>query len=236
MIALLERRAAAPTTGRPALPRVDLLPPEIGERQHLRRVQGGIGLGVLAALGLTALLHVGASSSVTEAQDSVDAASAQHTQLQRRVAGFRDVTAVYARTEAAEAMLVEAMGAEVRWSRLLDDLSHEVPDRVFLTDLAYVQTGSARAGSEQAGSVGTGGTQTPGAGASIGSVTVAGTAFSHRDVAVWLEAFGAQEGHAGATLQSATERRLGGRTVVDFTSSVSLTAEALSDRYTRAGG
>ena len=72
-------------------------------------------------------------------------------------------------------------------------------------------------------------------------MVVSGTAYSHRDVAVWLEALNAQEGHAGATLQSATERRLDDpdlpdRTVVDFTSSVSLTPDALSDRYTRAGG
>ena len=138
---------------------------------------------------------------------------------------------MYARKEAAEAMLVEAMGAEVRWSRLLDELSHEVPDRVFLTDLTYVQNGTAQAGSAPTG----------GAASSIGSVVVSGTAYSHRDVAVWLEALNAQEGHAGATLQSATERRLADldlpdRTVVDFTSSVSLTADALSDRYTRAGG
>ena len=205
------------------LPRVNLLPPEIGERLVLRRVQSGIGLGVLAALGVTALLYLAATSSVSDAQESVDAASAQHAQLVGRAAAFRDVTAVYARTAAAEAMLVDAMSEEVRYSRFLDSFSHTLPDDVWVTSVAFAQdaTGASAVAPAVSG---------------IGTVTISGTAFSHDDVAVWLEALAAQEGYAGAYLQNATERRLGGRTVVDFATSVSMTAEALSDRYTRTGG
>lgn len=224
MIPLLDQEAATvalPVALPAALPRVNLLPPEIGERQTLRRVQFGIGLGVLAALAVTALLYFGATSSVAEAQDSVDTASAEHTQLVSRAAGFRDVTDVYARTAAAEAMLVDAMSEEVRYSRFLDAFSRTLPDRVWVTNLTFSQ-----------------GAAVPGAAATagIGTVTMTGTAYGHDDVAVWLEALDAQEGYEGAYLQSATERRLGGRVVVDFSTSVSLTAEALSGRFTRAGG
>lgn len=215
MTSLLERRAGQELAGRAVLPRVNLLPPEIAERQQLRRVQAGTGLGVLAALGATLLLYVAAGSSVTEAQESVYAASAERSRLVQEAGAFRDVTAVYTRTAAAESMLVDAMAEEVRWSRLLDELSRRVPEGVFLTELGY--------------------TQAPGA-SGIGTVTASGTALDHDDLAGWLRVLADQEGHAGATLQSATERRLAGRTVVDFATSVSLTPQVLSDRYTRDGG
>ncbi len=220
---LLTRETSAGSGSQVVLPRINLLPPEIGERQHLRRVQGGLGLGVLAALAVTGLLQFSATSSQAEAQGSLDVVTAEHAQLAARVAGFRDVTEVYARTEAAQAMLVEAMSEEVRYSRHLDDVSHTVPDRVWITDLVFSQQpGAATAG---AGAASTG----------IGTLTATGTAYSYDDAATWLETLAGQEGYEGAALQSATERRLGGRTVVDFVTSVSLTAEALSDRYTSSG-
>lgn len=227
MISLLERRAAPPTLVRAVLPRVNLLPPEIGERQQMRRVRTGSGLAVLAALAVTGLLHAAAGAQVERAQETVDARTAEHARLLQEAGTYRDVTAVYARTAAAEAMLVDAMAEEVRWSRLLDELSLEVPDGVFLTALSYTQV-----------PVGTGtGTGAGGAGAPVtGTVSASGTALSHDDVASWLRALAAQEGHAGAVLQSATERRLAGRTVVDFVTSVSLTTRVLSDRYVRDGG
>ena len=221
-MALLEKQVVTATTAG-ALPRVNLLPPEITERQVLRRVQTGIGAGVLAALAVTALLHLSATSSVAEAQEQVDAASVQHSQLVQRAAAFRDVTAVYARTAAAEAMLVDAMSEEVRYSRFLNSFSHTLPERVWVTDLVFTQGGGSGAAAA-----------TP-ATAGIGTVTISGTAYSHDDVAVWLESLAAQEGYDAAYLQSATERRLGGRVVVDFETSVVLTAEALSGRYTRTG-
>ena len=111
----------------------------------LRRVQTGIGAGVLAALAVTALLHLSATSSVADAQEQVDAASGQHAQLLSRTAAFRDVTAVYARTAAAEAMLVDAMSEEVRYSRFLDSFSHTLPERVWVTDLVFTQGGGTAA-------------------------------------------------------------------------------------------
>lgn len=222
-MAVLEQELGAASLTAVVLPRVNLLPPEIGERQSLRRVQTGIGAGVLAALVVTGLLHLSATSSVGEAQEQVDARSAEHAQLVQETAAFRDVTAVYARTAAAEAMLVEAMSEEVRYSRFLDAFSHTLPDRVWVTDVAFAQSGS-------------GGSAVAPAATGIGTVTIKGTAYGHDDVAVWLETLAGLEGYADASLQSATERRAEDRVVVDFETSVTLTAEALSGRYTRAGG
>jgi len=223
MTAVLQEAQVVPVASAAVLPRVNLLPPEIGERLQLRRVQSALGLGVLAALGATALLYLGATSSVAQAQESLGAASAQHTRLVQSTHDFQDVTAVYTRTAAAEAMLVDAMSEEVRYSRFLDAFSTTLPDRVWVTDLTFTQTPPATTGTD--------GSATP-----IGTVTITGTAYAHDDVAVWLETLADLEGFDAPYLQSSTERLLGGRTVVDFTTSVQLTSEALSGRFVRTGG
>lgn len=204
-----------------ALPRINLLPPEIGLRQTLRKVQAGLGAGVVAALGVVLALQLAATGSVSEAQAGVAASEAEHSALIAQAGQFREVTEVHTRKDAAQAMLVDAMSEEVRYSRFLDQFAVSLPDRVWVTSLTFNQGVPATPDAAAAGA--------------IGSVQISGTAYSHDDVAAWLDALAAQEGFDGAYLQSSTERRLGGRVVVDFSTTVSLTAEALSQRYATTG-
>ena len=135
-----QQQTAAPVgTGHPILPKVNLLPPEIAESARFRRIQLGLGGGVLAAVGVVALLYVGASSSLGEANTELDTATATGTQLQAETAKYADVTAVYARAAAAEAMLTEAMGEEVLYSQLLNSLSLTVPDNVWVKNVNFAQ-------------------------------------------------------------------------------------------------
>ena len=221
----VEAPEALPTTSTVpvlALPRINLLPPEIGLRQALRKVQAGLGAGVVAALGVVLALQLAAAGSVSEAQESLAAGEAENSALIAQAGQFREVTDVYARKDAAQAMLVDAMSEEVRYSRFLDQFAVSLPDRVWVTSLTFSQGAPATPDAAAAGA--------------IGSVLISGTAYSHDDVAAWLDALAAQEGFAGAYLQSSTERLLGGRVVVDFSTTVSLTAEALSQRYVTTGG
>ena len=219
-------REAAAVAAAP-LPRVNLLPPEITEAARFRRVQAGLGLGVVAVVGLVGALYVSAAASVSAADDELQTATAQSGELQRQIAGYRDVTAKYAAAAAAEQLLVQAMGSEVRYSRLLDELARAIPEGVWLTGATWAQTAPGAA-------PGTAGT--PGVGsAPLGAVTLTGTARTHQDVAVWLETLAEQGGYASPYLQSAAEARLGTRVVVNFSISVELTPEALSGRYDEAG-
>ncbi len=61
-------------------------------------------------------------------------------------------------------------------------------------------------------------------------------AFRHDDVAAWLESLATQEGYADPTLADSTAGKVGDRPVVTFTSTVTLTSEALSQRWTTEGG
>ncbi|MBK5307254.1 MAG: PilN domain-containing protein [Frankiaceae bacterium] len=205
-----------------SLPRVNLLPPEIAESARIRRIQVGLGGAVLAAVGVVALLYVGASSSVTKAQEEVDVAATRHATLQSETVKYRDVTAVYARAAAAQAMLTQAMGEEVRYSQFLNDLSLSVPDNVWIKNLTFTQAASPAAV----------GSAIPG----IGTVTVSGVGFKHDDVAVWLESLASQKGYTNPYFTNSTEALLGTRRTVNFTSTASLTSAAYSGRYTKPAG
>jgi Tfp pilus assembly protein PilN len=208
-----------------SLPRVNLLPPEIAEGRRMRRIQVGLGGAVLGAVGIVALLYVGATGSVSSAQSDLDAANARHSTLQAQTAKYRDVTAVYGQAAAAQAMLTQAMGQEVRYSQFLNDLSLTVPENIWLTNVTFAQTPPTAAAGAAAAA-------TPG----IGTVTFSGIGFSHDDVAVWLESLAGQKGYTNPYFSSSTEALLGTRKTVNFTSTATLTSDAYSGRYSKPAG
>lgn len=213
-------------TGLPALPRVNLLPPEIAETVRFRRIQLGLGGGLLAAVGVVALLYVGASGAVADASAEVETADVQNTALRAETAKFADVQAVYARAAAAEAMLTTAMGEEVRYSQYLNDLSLTVPENVWVKNVSFVQGPAVAAAGAAVG------TPVPG----IGTVTFTGVGFKQDDVAVWLDSLAKQKGYANPYFASSTKALLGNRSTVNFTSTVTMTDAALSRRYTTPQG
>jgi Tfp pilus assembly protein PilN len=159
---------------------------------------------------------------VSSANEELTTAQAEGTRLQAENAKYADVTAVYAQAAAAQAMLTEAMGQEVRYSRFLSDLSLTVPENVWIKNLSFSQAGAeAGVGSTEPG---------------IGTVTVTGVGFSHEDVAVWLESLAGQQGYANPYFSSSTEGLIGTRTTVTFESTATLTADALSGAYTAPAG
>jgi len=208
--------------GLATLPRVNLLPPEIAEGRRFRRIQYGLGAGVLAAVGAVGLAFVVATGSVNAANQDLEAANAESARLQAETATYADVTAVYAQAAAAQAMLAEAMGQEVRYSRHLSDLSLSVPENVWLTSLTFAQA-----------------PVTPAVGATepgVATVTVSGKGFSHEDVALWLESLAGQTTYTNPYFSSSTESLIGPRKIVEFSSTATLTPEALSGRYTAPAG
>ena len=209
-------RREAPAVTPVTLPRVNLLPPEILEAARFRRVQAGLGLGVVAAFALVGALYVSATGAVSDADRQLQAATSEQRALQGQIATYHDVTAKYAAAATAQQMLVQAMSSEVRYSRFLNDLSLSMPENVWLTNATWAQDASSSTG--------------------LGTVTITGVARSHDDVAGWLEQLAAQRGYAAPYLQSSTEVLLDTQKVVNWSTTVVLTADALSARYTKVGG
>lgn len=216
-------------SGTVVLPRVNLLPPEIGEAARFRRVQRSLALAVAGAVGVVGLVYLGATGAVDDAQGRVDAATAVQSGLQAETASYRDVQARHAAAAAAQQMLVRAMGSEVRFSGLLDDLALSVPDGVWLTNAVFTQTPAATTTAPTA----TGATTSAATG--IGTITMSGYALEYEGVARWLDAAAGQRGYADPYLQTSQEEKVNDKMVINWSTTIVLTSDALSGRYSRTG-
>ena len=212
------------------LPRVNLLPPEIGEERRLKKLQVGLGVGVVAALGVVGALILVANGQVQGAQEELDAATARKAVLNAKVTEFAEVPKVYAQVEAAQAQMSEAMGDEVRWSYFLNDISLKTPGKVWLSKMTVTQDVSGGAGAAAAAPTSTYGT------AGIGTVTFEGNGFAHNDVAAWLDALAKQKGLTQPYFTKSDLVEIGSESAVSFSSQATITEDALSGRYTSKAG
>lgn len=208
---------------------VNLLPPEIEQERRFRRVQVGLGAGVVGSLGVVAALFILASSQVGAAQDDLDVSKARTTKLEAQAAEYSQVPLVYSQVEAARAQLELAMGKEIRWSYYLNDLSLKTPSKVWLTTMA-VAANEAAPGAVAAGP------DTSYIGPGLGIVNFEGMALKHNDVAAWLDSLAKQKGYDQPYFTDSTEEKLNDTIVVRFKSQVTITEDALSKRYVQKAG
>lgn len=214
-----------------ALPRVNLLPEEIAKAAQFRRVQALLGLVLAAVLGGLGLAFVVASGQVGSAQESLDAASATNASLKVEVTKYAQVPKTQAALAKGQQDLATAMSPEVRWSFYLNDLSLTIPSTVRLTTMTVVEPVPTDASS---GEPLTSPLGTPG----IAVITFEGKATSYDAVAAWLQTLMHQKGYTDPTVTEVTQDdtdNLSGDVFL-FKSSVTVTADALSGRYTTTTG
>jgi len=210
------------------MPRVNLLPPEIAEQARFRKVQMGLGGAVLAALLVVGVLYFLAMGQVSSAEEDLATEKAEGAKLQKQEATYAQVPQVYEQVTTQEAKLAQAMGQEIRWSYLLNDLSLTMPSRVWLEQLAITQTVDSAAGAATA--------VQPILAGGLGQVQFDGRAFSHSDVAAWLDVLAKQKGYANAYFTNSQLQAPDASSVkqlVSFKSTVTLTDGARSRRYTQ---
>ena len=205
------------------VPRVNLLPPEIAEKATLRKAQVAMlatGVGAVAVLGL---LYLQATAKVSSAESEKQQALTAHTALQGQLARLDNVKKVYEQVDVANKTLATAMHYDIRWSSYLHDLTLTIPENVWLETMHLELTTNqavAAAGSE------------PVLDPNIGVIKFKGSAFSHDDVAAWLQSLAKQKGYADPYFTK-SEDRLKSRVIVDFESTTYITEKALSKRYAK---
>jgi Tfp pilus assembly protein PilN len=221
------------TAGVAAMPRVNLMPPEIAEAARFRQLQVVMGGAVVLSAVLVGGLYMHTKSGIADAQAQLTAAQAQQTSLHAKLTSLSSVSETYASVQAKQTVLQQAMGSEIRWSYLLNDLSFRIPSNVWLTSISATETSDSSAASTAATT-----TLTPIAGApvTVGTVAFSGVAFKHNDVATWLDSLAKEKGFADPAFSSSAEDQIGARGVVDFGSSVTLTEQSLSNRYVPKAG
>jgi Tfp pilus assembly protein PilN len=203
--------------GRP----ISLLPDEVLKARRQRRQATAIGCAVLAFAAALGLVGVGRMAQVTAAQDRAAKAEALVTSLNGQFATVSDVTRVQADVRTQQALYASALGHEVDWIRLMQQVTAVMPPGVHLASLTVVrQITSATA---VAGTTAVDGTLTMG-------VVAAGGPGSAAD---WLRALATLPGLQGTTVQTITQALapLG----VTFGSTSFVTTAAESQRSVQAG-
>jgi Tfp pilus assembly protein PilN len=214
------------------LPRVNLLPPEIAEAAQFRRLQTILGVAVGVTILFIGALWFLSRGAVTTAQADLARTQAQTVALQAQVNQYADVPAMAQEVATAKVQLATAMAPEVRWSFYLNDLSLSIPDGVRLTDLAINEPFAQALGGTTPPTV----TGVEG-GLGIGSIAYTGKADSWDSVAKWLQV---QSHEWGVTepwpvqLSTPTDQTTK-KTMTDWNSKITVTADALSHRYDKWG-
>jgi Tfp pilus assembly protein PilN len=214
-----------------AMPRVNLLPPEIEESRRARKLQAGMGAAVALSVLAVGAGYVMAHSSASHAKSDLAQAKDQTTSLQAKVAQYAGDETLRTQLTGEQTMLSTAMANEVQWSHYLNDLTLRIPDNVWVTQMTVQENGTTASSSSAQSSTSPSTVNT-----GVGTVTVTGVAFTHDDVATWLDSLAKEKGYANAYFSNSAEAFIGPRRVVNFTSSTTVTSDALSGRYTRPAG
>lgn len=222
---------SAPVTGASS-PHVNLMPPEIAEAARFRQIQALLGAGVLFVVLIVGLLYWNAHSKVSDARDQLAQAQQQQTSLQAKLNSLASVRDTFAAVQARQSLLAQAMGKEVRWSVLLNDLSFRMPSNVWLTSMTVTQAAPSASSAPTPQTLGAASASTSTAPVPIGTITFAAVGLKHDDVAAWLDAMAKQKTFLSPIFTSSSETTIGSRQVVDFAGQVTLNSLSYSNRFT----
>jgi Tfp pilus assembly protein PilN len=198
--------------------RINLLPPEIRERQRSRRrtfAVVAIGLVVLLLLGGFYVLQL---LRLSDLRSDLEAQQARNNQLRAQIAELQEVADLQQQLADSRELLADILVDQVYWSGILRDVSLVIPGEAWLNGLTGTLTTAETAEAElQAAGL-------------VGSITFTGFAFDHRDVALWLSRLEDVRGFINPWLSTSTRTEIGSTRVVNFTNSVDLSEDALARR------
>lgn len=189
--------------------RITLVPGEIATVRRARRqvLLAGLGVALFAALLLG--IFVLRDRQVQSAQEDAEVAEARTTELELQIAELQDIEALEADIAQRRATVTAVLQGDVAWSRLVQEIAAVLPNDVWLTTFS---------GSR-------GDILTP------GEVSVSAMGFDQTSTARWILRVSGLESLTGLWVPSSSKSPAsGGREVVTFSSSASLTPAAHSNR------
>ena len=231
-------QAAPPVpTSAAAYPRVNLMPEAVAAEARVHRAKMSLVAAVVASVAVVGGLYAMAYGSVNSAQDSLDAAAAKSAVLNAELTKYADVPKVQAQLTATRGQVATALGADVRWSVLLNNLSLTMPPGTSLVTfqgaikntVSSSSTGNAATDNQFTSVLGH-----PG----IGTINYTGEALGYPQVAAFLDTQAKQNSLMDSYVNSVaanTDSSTGGKGYT-FKSVATVTDKALSHRYDLKAG
>jgi Tfp pilus assembly protein PilN len=202
---------------------VNLLPPELRERQAIRQTTSLVVAAGLAALALIGIFYFFQVQRLSQFQSDLEAQQSRNAQLESEIVSLQEFAALQAELTSKEALVAQIFVNEVSWSSALLDVSRVIPDASYLTNLTGQITATI------AGEVvtePTGGTPET---TLVGNMTFAGVANQTETIATWITRLEQVQGWVNAWVNSAQEDALGSR-IYTFSNGLDLTQEAVTER------
>ena len=200
---------------------VNLLPPELRQRQVVRRTTSIVVAGGLGVLALVGIFYFFQLQRLSDAEDELRAQQARNAELQTQIAELQPFADLQADLEAKQGLVRSLFLNEVSWSSVLLDVSRVIPDASYLTNMTGQVT--ALTGTPPGGAVPETDSQL------IGSISFQGVAKETETIATWLTRLEQVQGWVNAWVSSAQQDAPFSR-IYSFSSGLDLTLSAATER------
>lgn len=201
--------------------KVNLLPPELRQRQLERRTTTLVAAIGAAVLTLILVFYFFQTMQLSSAQDELAEQRQANADLSAQIAELQPYADLQADLAAKQQLVDSLYLNEVSWAGVLLDVSRVIPDESYLTNL----TGQITAPTgTQVGTPVEGGTTSL-----IGSVTFSGVARETRTIASWLTRLEQIRGWVNPWVNNAQENAAFSR-IYTFDGGLDLTIDAATER------
>lgn len=177
-----------------------------------------VGAAVAAWVIVLVFATIAAQGRADDAERANEDTLLEIDRLMREVVALQDVQDAMDAYDDAAGVMTTLLERDVSWGDIMTSLSTQIPSRVWLEGFA----GTALTGDD-----------------GFGRITMTGVAFDFPDVSDWIRSLDAEAfpGVSGSWVQSVSESTIGAAEVVVFSSTTSLTDDAVSNRLrTRVPG
>jgi cell division ATPase FtsA len=203
---------------------ISLMPKEVLAARRQRQQAGLAMVAVGAVAGLLVVASGVRAVQVTQAHHDASSAQSTVTSLQAQQATFSNVATVFSELQTDQQLYVTAVGHDVDWVTLLNQVTTAMPADVTISSVNVVRP-----------PVAPGAVATPGVDAD-GTVSFTATAKGGQEsVANWLRSLETIPGLQNAWVEGSTESPPGSK-VVQFNSDAQVTPAAESTRAKTIGG
>jgi Tfp pilus assembly protein PilN len=202
---------------------VNLLPPELRERQAIRRTTSLVAAAGLAVLALIGIFYFFQAQRLSQVQSDLAAQQSRNAGLEEEIASLQEFADLQAELASKEALLGEIFVNEVSWSSALLDVSRVIPDASYLTNLTGQVTPTV------VGEVATEPTGRTPETSLIGNMTFAGVANQTETMATWITRLEEVKGWVNAWVNTAQEDAPFSR-IYTFSNGLDLTQDAATAR------
>ena len=212
---------------------IDLCPPQKRKLQFDRQL--ATRLGAVAAVLVVSLggLTVKSVLTIRQTRHQLSAQQKVVRGVEAELARYDSLRRLNADLDAGRKRVQTALGGDVSWTRFLSDFVQAMPDGVWIQSLSAQTNGSALGGAKPSAAVTRKSARAAAGPTGIGSVAWTVTGLDYPQAADWLRDLKEDPALAAVTVGSVAKSELGGRSVVLFNSTATLTPEARSDRAAR---